>query len=121
MIRTDELMLGDSVLIDGVPRIVAAITKKKVGYHRKPNESKMWYARLSEVQPRPLNEKLTSTFNHFSGRNAYIYWDDRCEDCDHQYAMIIGGSEFKVRYAHEVRRIANVFGLKQCILEGYWE
>lgn len=120
MIRANELMIGDSVLIDGVPRTVSAITKKKVGYHCKPKEPKMWYARLSEVMPRPLNEKIVSTFNYFSGCNAFIYWDDRCVDCDHQYSMIVAGNEFKVHYVHEVMRIAKVFGLL-CVIDGYYE
>ena len=121
MSRADELTIGNSVLVDGVPRIVSAITRKKVGYHKNPREGKLWYVRLSEVKARPLDEKIVSTFNRLSERNAFIYWDDRCPDCEHQYMMIVKGQEFVVRYVHQVARIAKVFDIKQCIFDGYWE
>lgn len=54
--RTDRFMLGDWVLINGVPRKIEALTKKKVGYHIRENECHMHYARLSALVPIPLNE-----------------------------------------------------------------
>lgn len=44
-------MIGDFVLIDGTPRKVEAITKKKIGYHREENEPRLYYARLHDVEP----------------------------------------------------------------------
>lgn len=58
MIKYSELMIGDWVLVDGTPRKVEAITKKKIGYHRKENEPRLYYARLHDVEPIPLDEKL---------------------------------------------------------------
>ena len=58
MIKYSELMIGDWVLIDGTPRKVEAITKKKIGYHRKENEPRLYYAMLRDVEPIPLDETL---------------------------------------------------------------
>lgn len=58
MIRGERLMIGDWVLVDGTPRKVEAITKKKIGYHRKENEPRLYYARLQDVEPIPLDETL---------------------------------------------------------------
>ena len=69
MILGYQLMIGDWVLIDGTPRKVEAITKKKIGYHRKENEPRLYYARLHDVEPIPLDEtlilKLGFTKRHF--------------------------------------------------------
>lgn len=52
MIRGEELQLGDYVLIEGKPRQVESITKKKVGYHiDKQNDKRLYYARLREIEP----------------------------------------------------------------------
>lgn len=51
MIRYENHQIGDWVLVDGTPRKVEAITKKKIGYHRKENEPRLYYARLRDVEP----------------------------------------------------------------------
>lgn len=51
-------MIGDFVLVDGTPRKVEAITKKKIGYHRKENEPRLYYARLRDVEPIELTKEL---------------------------------------------------------------
>ena len=61
MISAHELMIGDFVLIDGTPRKVEAITKKKIGYHRKENEPRLYYARLRDVEPIEINEYVLRT------------------------------------------------------------
>lgn len=50
MIRADQLMIGDWVEVDGEPRQVCAITKKKIGYHIAPTD-RLHYARLHDVNP----------------------------------------------------------------------
>lgn len=49
-------MIGDWVLVDGTPRKVEAITKKKIGYHREENEPRLYYARLRDVEPIEIND-----------------------------------------------------------------
>lgn len=56
MIKATELQIGDFVLIDGTPRKVEAITKKKIGYHRKEKEPRLYYARLHDVEPIEIND-----------------------------------------------------------------
>lgn len=51
-------MIGDFVLVDGTPRKVEAITKKKIGYHRKENEPRLYYARLRDVEPIDITEEI---------------------------------------------------------------
>ena len=59
MIKINELMIGSWVLVNGVPRQVADITEKEVGYYRKEN-SRMFYERLDMIEPIPIKEvKLT--------------------------------------------------------------
>ena len=59
MIKSNELMIGSWVLVNGVPRQVACITEKEVGYYRKGN-SRMFYERLDKIEPIPIKEmKIT--------------------------------------------------------------
>ena len=75
MIRGDQLMIGDWVLVDGTPRKVEAITKKKIGYHRKEKEPRLYYARLRDVEPIPLDENLVLKLG-FTKRDASDLMDD---------------------------------------------
>lgn len=66
-------MLGDWVSVEGIPRQVEAITKKKIGYHKdKQKDVRLYYARLCEVEPIDLTNALLeknfeqgATPNHF--------------------------------------------------------
>lgn len=50
MIRYQDLQMLDYVLVDGKIRRVEAITKRKIGYHIKPDDQ-LHYARLQDVFP----------------------------------------------------------------------
>ena len=58
MIKATELQIGDFVLVDGTPRKVEAITKKKIGYHLRENELRLYYERLHDVEPINITEDL---------------------------------------------------------------
>lgn len=59
MVRYSDLMLGDYVLVNGIPRRVEAITKKKIGYHIEPQRDKrLYYARFREVKPIEVTREL---------------------------------------------------------------
>ena len=75
MIKASELQIGDFVLIDGTPRKVEAITKKKIGYHRKEKEPRLYYARLRDVEPIPLDENLVLKLG-FTKRDVSDLMDD---------------------------------------------
>ena len=57
-----SLMIGDWLFYRGqynaFPFRVEQITKKKVGYHAEPNETRMHYLRLCECQPIPLTSEI---------------------------------------------------------------
>ena len=75
MIKATELGIGDFVLVDGTPRKVEAITKKKIGYHRKEKEPRLYYARLRDVEPIPLDENLVLKLG-FTKRDVSDLMDD---------------------------------------------
>ena len=75
MILGYQLMIGDWVLVDGTPRKVEAITKKKIGYHRKENETRLYYAMLRDVESIPLDEALVLKLG-FTKRDASDLKDD---------------------------------------------
>ena len=52
MKRAEHLQIGGWVKYTNPPYIqLASITRKKIGYHLKPNETRMHYVRLCEVEP----------------------------------------------------------------------
>ena len=110
--KAKDLMIGSCVIVDGKIRYVEAVTKKKIGYHTKSNESRLYYARLVEIKPFPLCYDVVSVFNRLARGQAYISWDDKCEDCNHQYIINYHGIDLTVRYVHEVQLIAKVLDLK---------
>ena len=75
MIKYSELQIGDFVLVEGTPRKVEAITKKKIGYHRKEKEPRLYYARLRDVEPIPLDENLVLKLG-FTKRDVSDLMDD---------------------------------------------
>ena len=50
-IRADEIMIGDWVQVKGKPVEVVSVTKKKIGYHRDGDKTRLEYARLADVEP----------------------------------------------------------------------
>lgn len=59
MIKATELQIGDYVLVDGKPRRVESITKKKIGYHINPQTDKrLLYARLHDIEPIKITEEM---------------------------------------------------------------
>jgi hypothetical protein len=65
MIRYQDLQILDYVLVDSKIRRVEALTKRKVGYHIKP-EDQLHYARLQDVFPIEIKEL------RIEGLNIYI-------------------------------------------------
>ena len=57
MIRYEDHMIGDYVSVNGKIRRIEAITKKKIGFHIRP-EDQLHYARLKDVFPIEITEEL---------------------------------------------------------------
>lgn len=67
MIESNELMLGDYVLVSGTPRRVESITKKKIGYHINPQtDNRLHYARLHDVEPIEINSVVVQNWDTVS-------------------------------------------------------
>lgn len=51
--KANEIQIGDLVFVNGTPRKVCAITKRKIGYHREEflDRTRLYYAILREVTP----------------------------------------------------------------------
>ena len=77
MISAHELMIGDFVLVDGTPRKVEAITKKKIGYHRKENEPRLYYARLRDVEPIEITEEIITKMGFDIEKNLNGWYQAR--------------------------------------------
>ena len=56
--KPQELNIGNLVCYNGKVVKVEQVTKHKIGYHTKPNETRMNYARLCEIEPIPITEEL---------------------------------------------------------------
>ena len=76
MIRAEHLQIGDYVKYTNPSYIqVASITKKKIGYHIEPNESRMHYVRLCEVEPIPHTTEILE-------KNGIVLTDDYNDEGD---------------------------------------
>ena len=68
-----ELRIGNLVMYNGEVVKVEQITKKKIGYHTKPNETRMNYARLCEVEPVPITEELLTKIGFILPEHKEFY------------------------------------------------
>ena len=107
MIRYENHQIGDWVLVDGTPRQIQAITKKKIGYHRKENEPRLYYARLRDVEPIELTEALLCKIGFWKEpKNEKIF---SCADSiDDVYAWDAGyimGTPPKIRIVSHVKYV----------------
>lgn len=57
-----ELSIGNLVRYNGEVVKIEQITKRKIAYHKEENESRMHYARLSEIEPIPLTEEIIGKY-----------------------------------------------------------
>ena len=78
MMKYSELQIGDWVFVNGVPRKVEMITKKKIGYHvTKQTDGCLQYAGLKDIEQIPLTEG-------FFRVNGFIknlcYWEYRIDN-----------------------------------------
>lgn len=74
--KASELQIGDYVLVEGKPRRVEAITKKKIGYHT-DNKYRLHYAKLHQIEPIEITKELLAESGFVE--NA-CYWDYRIDE-----------------------------------------
>ena len=71
--KPTELSIGNLVMYNGKVVKVEQITKHKIGYHTKPNETRMNYARLCEIEPIPITEELLTKIGFILPEHKEFY------------------------------------------------
>ena len=71
--KPQELRIGNLVNYNGKVVKVEQITKHKIGYHTKPNETRMNYARLCEIEPIPITEELLTKIGFILPEHKEFY------------------------------------------------
>lgn len=51
MIKAEDLFIGAWVSVGGKPVEVRMVSRKKIGYHRDGDKTRLCYARLADVEP----------------------------------------------------------------------
>ena len=135
-----SLMIGDWLFYRGqynaFPFRVEQITKKKVGYHAGPNETRMRYLRLCECQPIPLtseilekngmhlyNRKTNNLMERQNHSDCFQEDEDfRLElslDYDDKIRWSINGDEYSILtldYVHQLQHAIRLVGLEKTIV-----
>lgn len=85
--KATEIQIGDRLIYRGRLNVfdfrVEQVTKRKVGYHAEPCESRMHYLRLHEVEPIPLTPEILDRngfrkfdFNNIENQHQWTWWLD---------------------------------------------
>lgn len=105
-----ELRIGNLVRYNSEVVKIEKITKRKIGYHKETNESRMHYARLSEIEPIELTEEIIGKYFIHCGA-SYLRDMNRAEiyqTCK-GWCLIINNSQYTayintiVKYFHKVQ------------------
>lgn len=113
MVRTDELMIGNWVIVDDAPRQVQSITKKKIGFHYRPNEVRLYYACHFELRPIALTRDLLQQagFNSPGDSRWFIHETTGFElfYSGGQWRMTVNCAEYQtsepISYLHELQNL----------------
>lgn len=115
--------IGDYVLIDNNIRKVEMVTKKKVGYHTKENETVMHYARLCEVKGVPITfTKLLKI--GFKCEDRFVFLRSYVMEYEfHTFRLVtndeiiytfrIGDLLKKLSYIHELQHVLEFYGINK--------
>ena len=120
VLKADQLMIGCWVYVGEKLVRVSQITKKKIGYHLHPSETRMRYARMCEIMPVPINSRLASTYNGLDD-GVPLYWDNECKECEHQYYLNYRGVDVDVRYLHELQILLRALGFGNWLWFKKWD
>lgn len=124
--KASELMLSDYISYEGKRIKVASITKKKVGYHVKDNENRMYYARLCDCKPILITtdklekngwESMKNGSGDFILTNPMVGNDATITKTINGYAMIHGVfNGLVIRYVHELQHVLSLCKIKKEII-----
>ena len=117
--RATEIMVGDRLAyksqIAAFSFRVEQVTKRKIGYHADPGESRMHYLRLVECNPIPLTAEILER-----NRIRYQYgmpWYQGGADgvFEFRYRSDDGSTQVQVpvRYVHELQHAIRLCGIEK--------
>lgn len=126
--KANELMIGDLVFVNGTPRKVCAITKRKIGYHRDGflDCTRLFYAVLREVTPIHITAEFLEKngFKDYTEIREYQFEEDgegyrfylkkmynKDNVCDAWGTNIGGVLPSIIRYVHELQHALRLCGL----------
>lgn len=128
MIRYESIMIGDWVLVEGTPRKVESITKKKIGFHIHEDKKRLYYARLCEVFPIEINDYILRTSGFVvdeTEKKTTAYFDnDKMridvfifkKEYDYQVAMkdkeTYSNYVGETKYVHQLQHAFKLCGIK---------
>lgn len=104
--KPQELRIGNLVCYNGKVVKVEQITKHKIGYHTKLNETRMNYARLCEIEPIRITDELLLKIGFKKERDGYLHYSDH-------------NDEFSIRFSENYTFIeyANLFHCPEDVTE----
>lgn len=109
-----ELSIGNLVCYNGKVVKVEQITKHKIGYHTKPNETRMNYARLCEIEPIPITEELLTRCGF--DRWGEIFYKDgfECARDGDKWCMSCNCFEYYLARLNGIHQLQNAY----CLVTG---
>ena len=115
-----ELSIGNLVRYNGEVVKIEQITKRKIAYHKEENESRMHYARLSEIEPIELTEEIIGKYFIHHGA-SYIRDMNRAEiyQICNGWCLSLNNSNYTtyfgtiVKYLHELQNVYYLAGKKE--------
>lgn len=109
-----ELRIGNLVCYNGEVAKVKQITKHKIGYHTKPYEMGMNYARLCEIEPILITEELLLKCGFdepCDGVYEHNYEEfEVTKEVENWWVTWNGGSDFWFRIKH-IHQLQNAYYL----------
>lgn len=77
--KADELRRNNLVSYKGEIIKIEQITKRKIGYFKEPNKTRMYYARLVDIYPIPITEQILDRCGFIHYATSYARDRDRTE------------------------------------------
>lgn len=108
--KPQELSIGNLVCYNGKVVKVEQITKHKIGYHAIPNETRMNYARLCEIEPIPITEELLTKIGFKKDRNGYFNY----RECYDELSVRFSESYTFIEYANLFHCLEDVTETNYC-------
>lgn len=126
--KNTELKIGNYVQHNDEIIKVEQITKRKIGYHRNGDKSRMHYLKYSEIKPIEITEDLLlkngfeKEFYRVFSQDCFVYDNDKVIlrqsfDDDSWYATIVYLGMLSINYIHELQNAYYISTKKELHLQ----